>query len=70
RWSTFLPVFSHWLTRTVHDAGDDTDSGPFLRNLARARLDRLFTSPTAAQAFAELMTGLDPAHDGPVPTDR
>ncbi|MFJ3777411.1 4-hydroxybenzoate 3-monooxygenase [Streptomyces sp. NPDC090075] len=62
--------FSHWLTRTVHDAGDDTDSGPFLRNLARARLDRLFTSPTAAQAFAELMTGLDPAHDSPVPTDR
>lgn len=62
--------FSHWLTRTVHDAGDDTDSGPFLRNLARARLDRLFTSPTAAQAFAELMTGLDPAQDSPVPTDR
>ncbi|MGW2887205.1 4-hydroxybenzoate 3-monooxygenase [Streptomyces griseoruber] len=53
--------FSHWLTRTVHDAGDDTDSGPFLRQLARSRLDRLFTSPTAAQAFAELMTGLDPA---------
>ncbi|WP_460062633.1 4-hydroxybenzoate 3-monooxygenase [Streptomyces sp. YKOK-I1] len=53
--------FSHWLTRTVHDAGDDTRSGPFLRELARARLDRLFTSPTAARAFAELMTGLDPA---------
>lgn len=62
--------FSHWLTRTVHDAGDDTESGPFLRNLARARLDRLFTSPTAAQAFAELMTGLDPAQESPVPTDR
>ncbi|MFI6017762.1 4-hydroxybenzoate 3-monooxygenase [Streptomyces sp. NPDC051287] len=53
--------FSHWLTRTVHDAGDDTGSGPFLRHLARARLDRLFTSPTAARSFAELMTGLDPA---------
>lgn len=52
---------SHWLTRTVHDAGDDTGSGPFLRHLARARLDRLFTSPTAARSFAELMTGLDPA---------
>ncbi|MFC8513524.1 4-hydroxybenzoate 3-monooxygenase [Streptomyces sp. NPDC057257] len=52
--------FSHWLTRTVHDAGDDTRSGPFLRNLARARLDRLFTSRAAAGAFAELMTGLDP----------
>ncbi|RPF31594.1 4-hydroxybenzoate 3-monooxygenase [Streptomyces sp. TLI_185] len=51
--------FSHWLTRTLHDAGDDTASGPFHRNLARARLDRLLTSPTAARAFAELMTGLD-----------
>ncbi|MFF4506692.1 4-hydroxybenzoate 3-monooxygenase [Streptomyces sp. NPDC001401] len=51
--------FSHWLTRTLHDAGDDTDSGPFHRSLARARLDRLLTSPTAARAFAELMTGLD-----------
>ncbi|MGW2567772.1 4-hydroxybenzoate 3-monooxygenase [Streptomyces sp. NPDC001537] len=51
--------FSHWLTRTLHDAGDATDAGPFHRNLARARLDRLLTSPTAARAFAELMTGLD-----------
>ncbi|MFE2067550.1 4-hydroxybenzoate 3-monooxygenase [Streptomyces sp. NPDC059467] len=62
--------FSHWLTRTVHDAGDDTASGPFLRNLARARLNRLFTSPTAAQAFAELMTGLEPPQHRPVPTGR
>ncbi|MER6425609.1 4-hydroxybenzoate 3-monooxygenase [Streptomyces sp. NPDC001137] len=53
--------FSHWLTRTLHDAGDTTAFGPFHRNLARARLDRLLTSPTAARAFAELMTGLDPA---------
>ncbi|MFJ9565919.1 4-hydroxybenzoate 3-monooxygenase [Streptomyces fuscichromogenes] len=59
--------FSHWLTRTVHDAGDDTHCGPFLRRLARARLDRLFTSPTAARAFAELMTGLDPAPDRQAP---
>ncbi|WP_407647235.1 4-hydroxybenzoate 3-monooxygenase [Actinacidiphila soli] len=51
--------FSHWLTRTLHDAGDDTHSGPFHRGLARARLDRLFTSPTASRAFAELMAGLD-----------
>jgi len=51
--------FSHWLTRTLHDAGDATHAGPFHRNLARARLDRLFTSPASARAFAELMTGLD-----------
>ncbi|MFD7877619.1 4-hydroxybenzoate 3-monooxygenase [Streptomyces sp. NPDC059766] len=52
--------FSHWLTRTLHDAGDDTDSGSFHRGLARARLDRLFTSRAADGAFAELMAGLDP----------
>ncbi|WP_259294440.1 4-hydroxybenzoate 3-monooxygenase [Streptomyces canus] len=52
--------FSHWLTRTLHDAGDRE---PFLRHLARARLDRLFNSPAAARAFAELMTGLDPTGD-------
>ncbi|MFD9002340.1 4-hydroxybenzoate 3-monooxygenase [Streptomyces sp. NPDC059582] len=51
--------FSHWLTRTLHDAGDDTHSGRFRRGLARARLDRLFTSSAAAQAFAELTTGVD-----------
>ena len=53
--------FSHWMTRTLHDAGDATRSGPFHRGLARARLDRLFTSPAAARAFAELMVGRDPA---------
>ena len=58
--------FSHWLTRTVHDAGDDTRSGPFRRGLARARLDRLFTSPAAARSFAELMTGPDLAGPGSV----
>ncbi|MGW0577819.1 4-hydroxybenzoate 3-monooxygenase [Streptomyces sp. NPDC002920] len=52
--------FSDWLTRTLHDAGDDTLHGPFRRNLARARLDRLFTSPAAGRAFAELMTGVEP----------
>ncbi|WP_457430635.1 4-hydroxybenzoate 3-monooxygenase [Streptomyces sp. QTS52] len=51
--------FSHWLTRTLHDAGDATHNGPFHRNMARARLDRLFNSPASARAFAELMTGLD-----------
>ncbi|MFK4102015.1 4-hydroxybenzoate 3-monooxygenase [Streptomyces sp. NPDC019531] len=49
--------FSHWLTRTLHDAGD---AAPFPRHLARARLDRLFNAPASARAFAELMTGLDP----------
>ncbi|SEC47533.1 p-hydroxybenzoate 3-monooxygenase [Streptomyces sp. 3213] len=51
--------FSHWMTGMLHDAGDATDSGPFRRGLARARLDRLFTAPGAARAFSELMTGLE-----------
>ncbi|TKA08293.1 4-hydroxybenzoate 3-monooxygenase [Actinacidiphila oryziradicis] len=50
--------FSHWLTQTLHDAGDHPLAGPFRHGLARARLDRLTTSPTAARAFAELMAGL------------
>lgn len=44
--------FSHWMTRMLHDAGDATNSGPFHRSLARARLDRLFTSAAAAGAFS------------------
>jgi p-hydroxybenzoate 3-monooxygenase len=51
--------FSRWYTEMVHDAGDDTDCGPFRRRLAQARLDRLFASPPAAAAFADLMAGTD-----------
>lgn len=50
--------FSRWLTETLHDAGDDSQVGPFRRQLARARLDRLSNSPSAAQAFADLLAGL------------
>jgi p-hydroxybenzoate 3-monooxygenase len=49
--------FSRWYTEMVHDAGDDSASGPFRRKIAKARLDRLFTSPPAAAAFADLMAG-------------
>ena len=51
--------FSRWFTELVHDAGDDSTSGPFRRQLAKARLDRLFRSPPAAAAFADLMAGTD-----------
>jgi p-hydroxybenzoate 3-monooxygenase len=49
--------FSRWFTEMVHDAGDETTSGPFRARLARARLDRLFGSEPAAAAFADLMAG-------------
>ncbi|WP_043621662.1 4-hydroxybenzoate 3-monooxygenase [Nonomuraea candida] len=49
--------FSRWLTEMMHEAGDDTVAGPFRRELARARLERLFSSEAAARAFADLMAG-------------
>ncbi|WP_433795277.1 4-hydroxybenzoate 3-monooxygenase [Actinoplanes sp. CA-252034] len=51
--------FSRWYAEMVHDAGDDSRSGPFRRKLALARLDRLFRSPLAAAAFADLMAGTE-----------
>ena len=51
--------FSRWFTEMVHDAGDDSAGGPFRRKLATARLDRLFSSPPAAAAFADLMAGTE-----------
>ncbi|MEJ3750892.1 4-hydroxybenzoate 3-monooxygenase [Actinomycetes bacterium KLBMP 9797] len=51
--------FSRWMTEMVHDAGDASGCGPFRRELARARLARLFDSPPAATAFATLLSGVD-----------
>jgi p-hydroxybenzoate 3-monooxygenase len=50
--------FSQWMTEAAHDACDVTQRDPFRARLARARLDRLFTSPESARAFAELTAGL------------
>jgi p-hydroxybenzoate 3-monooxygenase len=49
--------FSRWMTEMLHDAGDTATAGPFRRELARARLERLFTSGTAAAGFADMMAG-------------
>jgi p-hydroxybenzoate 3-monooxygenase len=49
--------FSRFMTEMLHDAGDVATAGPFRRELARARLDRLFTSSTAAASFADMMAG-------------
>lgn len=51
--------FSRWMTEMLHDAGDVATAGPFRRQLALARLDRLFTSAPAAAAFADLMAGTE-----------
>jgi p-hydroxybenzoate 3-monooxygenase len=50
--------FSRWFSEMVHEAADDS-VGAFRRRLAKARLDRLFHSPSAAAAFADLMAGID-----------
>ncbi|MBB5953871.1 p-hydroxybenzoate 3-monooxygenase [Saccharothrix tamanrassetensis] len=49
--------FSRWMTEMVFHGADETTAGPFRRQLARSRIDRLFTSSAAARAFAELMAG-------------
>jgi p-hydroxybenzoate 3-monooxygenase len=50
--------FSRWMTEMLHDAGDDSVAGPFRRQLARARLERLFSSTPLASSFAEMMAGV------------
>ncbi|MEV1000107.1 4-hydroxybenzoate 3-monooxygenase [Nonomuraea sp. NPDC050202] len=47
--------FSRWMHEMMHEAGNAAQAGPFRRQLARARLERLFASDAAARAFADLM---------------
>ncbi|MFG1603985.1 4-hydroxybenzoate 3-monooxygenase [Actinoplanes sp. NPDC049265] len=49
--------YSRWMTEMLHDSGDPATSGPFRHRIARARLNRLFTSANAGGLFAELMAG-------------
>ncbi|WP_407160289.1 4-hydroxybenzoate 3-monooxygenase [Bradyrhizobium sp. STM 3557] len=51
--------FSVWMTDTMHDAGDPTQHGTFRQMIARARLDNLFESSTAARLHTELQRGLN-----------
>jgi len=63
--STVLPhiwkyqEFSAWMTDTMHDAGDPTQNGTFRQTTARARLDNLFESPTAARLHSEYLRGVN-----------
>jgi p-hydroxybenzoate 3-monooxygenase len=49
--------FSVWMTDTMHDAGDSARHGSFRQMTARARLDNLFTSPTAGRLHSEYQRG-------------
>jgi p-hydroxybenzoate 3-monooxygenase len=46
------------MTEMMYESGDVSLAGPFRRRLARARLERVFTSPPPAAAFADLMLGV------------
>ncbi len=50
--------FSVWMADTMHDAGDPAQHGTFRQRIARARLDTLFSSPTAARLHSEYQRGM------------
>jgi p-hydroxybenzoate 3-monooxygenase len=43
----------------MHDAGDPSQHGTFRQMTARARLDQLFSSPTAARLHSEYQLGVN-----------
>jgi p-hydroxybenzoate 3-monooxygenase len=49
--------FSIWMTDTMHDAGDPTLRGKFQQQIARARLDTLFQSQSAARLHSDFQQG-------------
>jgi p-hydroxybenzoate 3-monooxygenase len=52
-------AFATWITETMHNAGDASHAGEFRKQVARAELERQFTSPTANRLFGELAAGLN-----------
>ncbi|WP_206680696.1 4-hydroxybenzoate 3-monooxygenase [Hymenobacter polaris] len=50
--------FAVEMTDMLHDAGDATQHGAFRRQVARAKLAALFTSPTDARRHSEFQRGL------------
>ncbi|MGW5700599.1 4-hydroxybenzoate 3-monooxygenase [Amycolatopsis japonica] len=51
-------AFATWFTDTVHDAGDPSYRGEFRHRVARADLDRLYSSATANRLLSEFVAGL------------
>ncbi|GCD92937.1 4-hydroxybenzoate 3-monooxygenase [Embleya hyalina] len=50
-------AFAAWITDLMHNAGDTSYEGEFRKQIARAEMTRLFTSPTAHKLFGELTAG-------------
>ncbi|ADJ43106.1 p-hydroxybenzoate 3-monooxygenase [Amycolatopsis mediterranei S699] len=51
-------AFAAWITDIMHDAGDASYAGEFRKRVARAELERQFTSAAAGRLFAEFMAGV------------
>ena len=51
--------FAVWMTDMMHDAGEPTQNGTFRQMIARARLDNLFNSETAAHLHSEYQRGMN-----------
>jgi p-hydroxybenzoate 3-monooxygenase len=52
-------AFATWITDLMHNAGDPSYAGEFRKEVARAELQRQFTSPTANRLFGELTAGVN-----------
>jgi p-hydroxybenzoate 3-monooxygenase len=52
-------AFATWITEVMHNAGDASYEGEFRKQIARAELERQFTSPTANRLFSELTAGVN-----------
>ena len=52
-------AFATWITETMHNAGDASYEGEFRKQVARAELQRQFTSEAASKLFGELTAGVN-----------
>ena len=52
-------AFATWITEVMHNAGDPSHEGEFRKQVARAELQRQFTSPAANRLFGELTAGVN-----------
>jgi p-hydroxybenzoate 3-monooxygenase len=52
-------AFAIWITEVMHNAGDPSYAGEFRKQVARAELQRQFTSPAANRLFGELTAGVN-----------
>ncbi|WP_328498082.1 4-hydroxybenzoate 3-monooxygenase [Streptomyces sp. NBC_00414] len=51
-------AFATWITELMHNAGDASYEGEFRKRIARAELERQFSSPTANRLFSEFTAGV------------